>query len=439
VDPDIGLIAAYLSRELTPIQIVAVQDRLASDAAFRGKAAPIMKAWLRPGSFSSAERGGIPVVAEPIALAVEQSHPHRRVTVQRIAALIALVVLPVLTFAQLALYRARHSAAPGPAGAQAIGSPLIEDRPVVVAQPSQPPTIVEGPLGRTPHLLERMPASAGADSANSGTGGARSSDKAAIAALVREQQPAVVRGEAVADYVVLALNASGQPVWSTHGRGGLMVQVGRGFRVEIAPRDSLGRPLPFGSIVTNTYGPPFAPPRLMLDGVLVPLGVSLDSLMRLDIASVIVVRGASADSLLGEPVTGKNRVIALFTKGWRRTSYTGSSAQLITGGRGNSDAVIGSTTGIVMYVVGSQALDVITGSNTLHGWLPSAVGSSGALNAGLGLQPSGSGRSGIIGLPSEFVTSTETYIFDRGELAPHALRVLVVHLTADAVSIGPPK
>ena len=57
-------------------------------------------------------------------------------------------------------------------------------------------------------------------------------------------------------------------------------------------------------------------------------------------------------------------------------------------------------------------------------------------NQGYGLQESGGGQSGIQGLLSSSVSLAESYVFPAGELAPRALRIMVVHLTPGTVWQG---
>ncbi len=54
LDPDVSLITAYLARELSPVQIAAVRERLASDAEFRAAVGPILDLWSLPAALSVA-------------------------------------------------------------------------------------------------------------------------------------------------------------------------------------------------------------------------------------------------------------------------------------------------------------------------------------------------------------------------------------------------
>ncbi len=142
-DPDIALVAAYLARELSIVQIVAVRNRLAADVAFREKVQPVIDGWTFPGSADARaaataqsratetttlsaveiEAGwrrhlAAPHQSDGPALPARASGPGpltltRRPSMTRIAAMIALVVAPVVVSAQLVVYAAHHADAPG--------------------------------------------------------------------------------------------------------------------------------------------------------------------------------------------------------------------------------------------------------------------------------------------------------------------------------------
>jgi hypothetical protein len=140
VDPDIALVTACLAGELTLVQVVAVQDRLATDAAFRAKVGPLIEGWAVPGAWdagqlesgtSSLTRGEIdaawqrrvaereprPAIRGGVARDTRDAHvplqagrfSRSRV---RVAAMIAMVVLPGLAIAQAVAYIAKHRSAP---------------------------------------------------------------------------------------------------------------------------------------------------------------------------------------------------------------------------------------------------------------------------------------------------------------------------------------
>jgi hypothetical protein len=146
IDADTALVTAYLARELSPVQIIAVEDRLATDAQFRAHAEPIIAAWIEPVFGSGLTGEAIPVDvrtrarmqagwqryvgergtakgAEPQP-AGEAAASTRRRTMRRIAAVIAVMLLPLGMFAQYVRYAASHRGAPGHGAAQSIVAPF---------------------------------------------------------------------------------------------------------------------------------------------------------------------------------------------------------------------------------------------------------------------------------------------------------------------------
>jgi hypothetical protein len=137
-DTDVALVTAYLARELSLVQIVAVEERLANDAEFRTKATAVIDGWTLPGitgvrgarAFATTltpeeieagwqRRGAAPRAFVPRAAIMAEHHPTgdsppvtRRMLV-RIAAVIALIVLPPIAFAQAVLYAADRPDVPG--------------------------------------------------------------------------------------------------------------------------------------------------------------------------------------------------------------------------------------------------------------------------------------------------------------------------------------
>src|SRR5690349_21590021 len=120
VDADIALITAYLARELSPVQIVAVEERLASDAAFRKKVGPILDAWVLPPALGAVHAGQGPLSRDEVEtgwaryvgehaeldahegprLVVDGAQrKQRKVSMTRIAAGIAAITLPMLALA----------------------------------------------------------------------------------------------------------------------------------------------------------------------------------------------------------------------------------------------------------------------------------------------------------------------------------------------------
>jgi RNA polymerase sigma factor (sigma-70 family) len=147
-DADAALIMAYLARELSPVQVAAVEERLATDAAFRESVWPIVEAWFHPRAFgagSPARRSVTPAIVdagwqrfltEPgpaergetataslrfwRGQSAEHNTGRRMPSMRRIAAVVALTVLPIVGCAQVVIYAANHVEVPGHAFARAI-------------------------------------------------------------------------------------------------------------------------------------------------------------------------------------------------------------------------------------------------------------------------------------------------------------------------------
>ena len=123
-DADTALITAYLARELTLVQIVAVEERLATDPAFRLHATPIIKAWTLPRSFgrSAAKDRATSSAITPSMVA----KPRLLATTPllRLAAIIAVFVLPIAGLAQTVSYVAAHPDMPGHDIAKRIVAPF---------------------------------------------------------------------------------------------------------------------------------------------------------------------------------------------------------------------------------------------------------------------------------------------------------------------------
>src|SRR4051812_15890830 len=108
LDPDIALLTAYLARELSPMQVLALEERLATDTALRAKAQPLFDAWAAPiGSLGGEARLSPPASnleraegwqrfqKELQSEAVAVLPVRRRIPMRRIAAIVTLVVLPM--------------------------------------------------------------------------------------------------------------------------------------------------------------------------------------------------------------------------------------------------------------------------------------------------------------------------------------------------------
>jgi hypothetical protein len=135
-DADIALIAAYLARELSLVQIVAVRERLATDRSFRAKAEPLIHAFALPGQWDNGlvvagrALGGITreeldagwqrhlatQTRQPRASGAGALPSHRAWTMKRIAAVVAVIVLPMMAVAQVVHYVVTHRGEPEVAG-----------------------------------------------------------------------------------------------------------------------------------------------------------------------------------------------------------------------------------------------------------------------------------------------------------------------------------
>jgi hypothetical protein len=125
IDADIALITVYLAREMSFGQIVAVDERLANDRAFREKVLPIIEAWTLPVSFDARRETASPQArAHPLPSPGVTSTRERRPSMTRIAATIALILLPLVGSAQLAIYIAKRA---GGSGQQRAPSPPSSD------------------------------------------------------------------------------------------------------------------------------------------------------------------------------------------------------------------------------------------------------------------------------------------------------------------------
>ncbi len=156
-DADLALITAYLAGELTHVQSIAVDNRLATDARFLANVRPVIEAWLVPGSFGTIAHQSatthaprkVPLTRAEIDAgwqrhlvgresgagsprAAALTPRPRRVSLSRIAAVISLIVLPIVATAQFVMYTAHHADAPGHEIAQTLVAPF---RPAATPRP----------------------------------------------------------------------------------------------------------------------------------------------------------------------------------------------------------------------------------------------------------------------------------------------------------------
>jgi hypothetical protein len=122
LDADLSLIAAYLARELSPVQMLAVKRRLATDPAFSATVGGILDAWAAPleldaagpvRGLSSADvaRGWDKHVASVRAEESEQRRSTQR-SVRRAAVIVLAIVLPAIGIAQMVRVMQRGDSTP---------------------------------------------------------------------------------------------------------------------------------------------------------------------------------------------------------------------------------------------------------------------------------------------------------------------------------------
>jgi hypothetical protein len=242
IDPDLALVSAYLARELSPMQVLAFEERLATDPEFRAAMQPLFDLWATP--VASLESGAARRIAPltpteadahwqrflgevPASGAAEQ-FTRRRIPMKRIAAVIAVTTLPMVTFAQVVLHAANNADAPGHTIARRIVAPFVAETPApqpraqTPRRPQRKTPVAPVPAPETtavaPVQMSELTVAAPAQRAQP--------DRAKIAGLARQYQPAVVRGETDATYIVMVLDASENYLWSTAGVGNVSIEVG---------------------------------------------------------------------------------------------------------------------------------------------------------------------------------------------------------------------
>jgi hypothetical protein len=432
VDEDLAIITAYLARELSPMQVLAVEERLITDADFRAAVQPLIDAWSAPvPSLAAAAGARAPLLSdreksdawqrfqlEEAQLASNALIPNRRISMKRVAAVVGITVLPMVTFAQAVVYSANNAGAPGHEVARRIVAafstqPAVETPPARVVVP-----IADVPLTRqlpAPSALPpRQPARAAAPLVP--TIVMTGPDRAKVAAMVKEHQPAVARGDTAVSYVMMVLDASGRYVWSTYGNGiwGIDVagdprspaerrQYQREHRAQFVGADGgasvvggvVGRRVP-DSIATRPY-----------------------AIARIDTTNgtVRVMAGQGSRTMTSDT--------AVLTRVRNSIDSVGVVAGRVEARGGTAVARGG--------FVGALTRDSIRPSNE-PGPYRAGFGSINGMqfNAASGLQEPGRGESGIQGLLAKNVSSVDTYAFNAGSLAPRDVQVVVVMLTSGA-------
>ena len=452
IDPDVALVSAYLARELSPMQVLALEERLATDAGFRASMQPLIDLWAAPvASLEGGAAHHIPPLSgrerteswqrfleEQSQVGSEGQHTHRRVSMKRIAAVIGLAVLPMVSFAQVVVHAANNADAPGHTIARRIVAPFVDEAqtPKPRAEPRRPkprteaarpapeanvPTPAAAPL---PVVIDVLSALSPAQRPEP--------DRARIAELARQHQPAAVRGDSTLEYVVMVLDAADRYLWSTAGSGNFSIEVGgdsrtpqersaynREHRAEF--RGAAGGGGRGGSEV-RVISPSAATDTLSREFVLVP-GIIARRLGRPDSSFVLRIDTA----VLARQPGGRGRGAgvgasdSLAANVRLRMVEFGQSSRVAGGGRGGSR-------GVASDSAGASAPPTTYRS----GWSTQSP----LLNEAAGLNEPADGQSGITGLASASVASADMYVYPAGELAPRLLRIMVVHLVPGATWTG---
>jgi hypothetical protein len=466
VDADVALITAYLARELSPVQIVAVEERLASDAAFLKKVGPIVDAWVLPPALSAGHAGQRPLSRDEVEagwaryvgehaeldahdaprLVVEGAQRKRRkISMTRIAAGIAAITLPMFALAQVVVYVSKHPGVPGHSVAKEIVAPFVEApvAPPAAKKPrDQPMTPVDVPVGRqlekgtptvqraaraqvlSPETLKALvtvpivPMTPKESQAPQ-----QKLDREMIIALAKQHMPEVVRGDTAPSYAVIVLDADQKYVWRTYGLGSLQLVIGGDKRTP-AERSAANRQMVGVS------------PLLALDSTL----KSRYALARGGTGDT--ARAGALDSNAYRIMTLRDSVQRFVLRldtaraagvGARGGGTGGGVARGGGGGAGTGGAIASAGGGARGFGGGGRG----GGSGFNNAGLDSgsyyfggsrASESHAGLNSAAGLQAPLNGESGIQGLSAKSLTMGVSFNFPAGQLAPHTLRIYVVQL-----------
>ena len=472
VDADIALITAYLAQELSPVQIVAVEDRLAKDEEFRNRVRPIIDAWVMPSRLGSpALAGGGPLDRNEVEagwqryvgahaeldahegprLVVEAGQPKRRkISMTRIAAGIAAITLPIVTLAQVAVYIAKRPDAPGHTVARAIVEPFNNPTPPAAEPPNAPvtptPSPVDVPVGRqlekpAPEVQRSSQAKVPIGEREVVASEPPTPDRAKISSLVTRHHENVARGDTIANYVVMVLDARGNYVWSTYGLGAAIVEISGDSRTLTERLEFLRL---HGSEYTGNIngfrgGGTGGAVRGGGGGVGVGVGAgggfgggAVAGRVRSSASDTLAITRRSPDSMsvVARPVGGVARAGGVGGGRFPRQDTLRAGAVITA----DSMTIRATGTG----VRGTPTTGIAIGD-----MLPlDSAGTRYRLEFGFkrnfeyinvneapGLQQPGNGESGVQGLKSASVTLGESYQFSAGQLNRWGMRVFVLHLS----------
>jgi len=486
IDPDIALVTAYLARELSPMQVIALEERLATDAEFRAQMQPLIDSWAAPvpsletglarrtAPLSVLERSeswrrfqseAIPAApAEPIALDVPPARTTWRFSMKRVALLTAAIALPMASFAQVVVYTANHADVPGHVIARRIVSAFThtQNAPLRGDSSDQRTSHVTADLtdGRIPRPLSAAktavaepakPVEPPTAPSSAAPAPRKSSvpNRALIAELTRQHQPELIRGDTSAEYVVMVLDAADGYLWSTIGNGNLGIEVAGDTRTA---KERAAFTLEYRD---EFWGDPSTRPEARGRGMNGGFGIGAAGRGRAAGGSV------RSDSLVVADVSGRGRgfgaggfALPDSTQARRLARGALSASRIVRGdtiytlrydsayvywnsgttvGRGAA-AVDSLRRGFGRGAVTSQSWESASGGYRA-GWVGNAAGAT--VNRASGLEVPSVERSGVQGLGPLFVESAELYFFAPRELSSSNLRVMVVHLTPNATWRGP--
>lgn len=449
IDPDLALISAYLARELSPMQVLAVEERLATDAAFRAAMQPLIDAWAAPvAAFSGGAATRVAALSTREKTDGWQRFQRdqlttddvihtdtRRISMKRVAAMIGLTVLPVFSFAQAVTYASRHEDAPGHEVATRIVAAFTAQprvAPPVVETVKPTPRAEDIPLGQAlpapaPVPVKKAQAAAELLPVNP--------DRARIASLVKQHQARVASGDTVVEYVVMVVDAAGKYLWSSIGSGNLQIEVAgdtrtpaerraynQEFRQELfGASGGAGARGGGGALLTVDSGRL----RAMTDSMRVLLPSTGGVRARGGGGSGGVSAGASAG---GGGRMGRARGMSGDTMVLDSALLAKMSQAVVSARAPYAIARTDSGSVRAIQIPDSTAPSRNQPGTYRTGWVFTMNGMS--LNQASGLQEPGNGESGIQGIRSASVAATDMYLFPAGEVSPKPLRVVVARLVA---------
>ena len=455
IDADIALITAYIARELSPVQIVAVEDRLAKDTAFLAKVRPILEAWALPTPLPAVHAGQGPLSRDEVEagwtryvgdhaeldahegprLVVDGAQRKRRkISMTRIAAGIAAVALPAFVLAQVVVYASKHPSVPGHSVAKEMVAPFTEPPPAPPAPDTQKPVpaVVDVPVAKqlsTPKTTVQkaapvqIPAAEIPQPAPVIPVWAANPDRAKIAELANKHMPEVIRGDTAASYIVMVFDASDNYVWGTFGTGTLRLLIGGDQRTP-QERNEFQR----AHSIDYTGAMPGA--RGAGGGGRVGGGARGgggrprgDSVMLFGRGA----RGGGGAALARGGFVGDTGVT--YRVDSARLRLNDSATQSVRTQLRSVDSLIDRFQQVVVSArSGGVSFAADSSGGYTIGMMNFVRGTNDNTNTAAGLQLPGNGESGIQGLKATSLTMGEQYVFGSGQLMARPIRIFAIHL-----------